>query len=379
MKKFFKPLALLVALALFTMTGCKKENPEPEYDLPTISISSPEIPAGGLNTEAGSTVAFTISVTADAGLSTLSLGTTNIKTFNGNDTIDEVSYDYLAMTVGTETLTFTIEDALGETASVDVILNVAEGEDLGYLLIDFAGDVTSTTDKTVVDWDVRKLYTFTVTGSHGTSATAEVVNQQAQLSFAQTNPDPAKSGKALKVVLKETDGFSNWGGWAHVIFGLGDVIPQATIEALPTWDNVNSQTVAGTKVIKLDAYYDATVNTSFTWTQLTGLTDIWNADPSQGYKIDMALAAYDPMATAEGGHDGAMYIGYSAYISEPNKWVTLTFDLADVGRTGNFYGVAESAPGPDQINCIKILPEPGYIATDTNPLYIRNLRIVDAE
>jgi len=379
MKIYFQPLALLVAFTLFMVTGCDKQNPDPEYDPPTISITSPTIPTEGYATVAGETVGFTLSVTADAGLSTLSLGDETIKTFNGTDTIAQVEYDYLAMEAGTLTLTFTVEDAQGEKESVDALMVISEGEDLGYLLIDFAGDLSSTADKTIVDWDVRKLYTFSVSGSHGTSATAEVVNQQAQLSFAQTNPDPTKNTKVMKVLLQQADGFDNWGGWAHIIFGLGDVVAQDLISALPTWDNDNSRTVAGTKVIKLDAYYDATVNTDYTWDSLIALTDIWNADPAQGYKIDLALAAYDPMATTESGHDGAMYMGYSAYISEPNKWVTLTFDLADVGRTGNFYGVAESAPGPDVINCVKILPEPGYIATDSNPLYIKNLRIVDVE
>lgn len=376
----YKPFMMLLASGLILTSSCKKEEEPPvEYDPPTISITSPTIPVGGLDTEVGATTTFSLSVTADAGLSTVSLGSNIIKTFGGTETSGTVSHDYLAMEAGTVTLSFTVEDAEGETASVDAVLNIAEGVDLGYLLIDFAGDVTSTSDKTVVDWDVRKLYTFDVSGSHGTSATAEVVNQQAQLSFAQDNPDAADNSKVMKMVLTETDGFDNWGGWAHIIFGLGSVLSQDMVTALPTWDNDNAQTVPGTKIIKLDVYYDATVNAEYTWDSLTSKTDIWNADPSLGYKLDLAIGNYEQMGNTEGGHDGAMYIGYSAYLGEPNKWVTVTFDACDVGRTGNFASVSGSGPGPDEINCVKILPEPGYIAQDTNPLYFKNLRIVDVE
>lgn len=384
MKNFFyKIIMALAVIGLLFVPSCKDddgEDPTPEFAKPTIIITSPDIPDGGLNTEAGSIVSFTIKVEAEAGLSTLTVGTNVIKTFSGTETSEEVTYDYLALEAGALTLSFVVEDAQGEKASIDVLLNVAEGEDLGYLLIDFAGDYTSTVEKIVVDWDVRQLYTFNVTGSHGTSATAEVVNSQAQLTFAQDNPDTEDNAKVFKIEKTVPEGFDNWGGWPHVIFGLGSIISEETINALPTWDNTNVATVPGTKVIKLDAYYDATIDPEFTWSQLLALTDIWGADPSQGYKLELALAAYDPMGIAEGGHDGPMYIGYLAYINEPNKWVTLTFELADESRIGSFYGVtADPAPGPGQIDCVKILPSGGYIATDLNLLYIKNLRIVDVE
>jgi hypothetical protein len=266
------------------------------------------------------------------------------------------------------------------TSSVNVKLVIEKGVDLGYLLLDFAGSLTSTADKTVVDWDIRKVFTFGVNGSHSSSATAEVVNVQAQMSFEQSNPSTDDNAKVVKVEKIITDATrDNWGGWAHIIFNLGKVIPGDTISKLPTWDNTGSTTVPGTKVIQVDAYYDATVDANFTWDSLSALKDIWNADPSLGYKIDLALASYDPMGIAESGHDGSFYMGYYAYISEPNKWVTLTFSKIDEGRTGSMYGQAAEAPGSDVIDCIKILPSPGYTSDDANPLYLKNLRIVDAE
>lgn len=374
---------LLVTFSLVFVTSCKKddgEDPVIEYAKPTISIVSPTIPTGGLVTEAGSTVTFTISVQAEAGLSTLKAGETTIKTYTGTELTDEVSYDYLAKEAGIEDLRFVVEDALGDTAVINVTVNIEEGIDLGYLLIDFAGSVSSSEEKTVVDWDARTKYTFGVTGSFGTSATAEVVNKQAILEFAENNPDASDNAKVIKIVGEPADtAIDSWGGWAHIIFGLGAVIPEDTITKLPTWDNTNSVVIPGTKVVQVDAYYDATVDASFPWDSLIALTGVWSADPSLGYKIDLCLASYDPMAVAENGHDGAMYIGYTAYIGEPNKWITLTFDEVDLGRTGSMFGVDANAPGADVIDCIKIIPAGGYKATNKNPLFLKNLRIVDIE
>lgn len=374
---FFKITMLLLTTGLILFTGC--EDPEPEYAAPTISITSPTIPAEGLAAEVGTAVTFSIQVDAEAGLSTLTAGTTTVKTYTGTELTDLATYEYLPLEAGTMTLTFVVEDAQAQQTTLDVTLVVEEGIDLGYLLIDFAGASTASEEKTVVDWDVRTKYTFTVSGSHGSTATAEIPNTQAQLYFAQDNPDAEDAAKVLKVEKVVPEGFDNWGGWPHIIFGLGTVIDEATITALPTWDNDNSVTVAGTKVVQIDAYYDATVVDTFTWANLTALTDIWNADPSLGYKLDLALAAYDPMGIAENGHDGNMFIEYTAYIDEPNKWVTITFSEANVGRTGNFTSVAGDGPGAGEIDVVKIMPSPGYVPTDGNPLYLKNLRIVDVE
>lgn len=377
------PFIMFATLGILFLSSCNKDNgedPVPEYAVPTITISSPDIPANGLQTEVGTTTSFSISIAAEAGLSTVKIDDDVIKTYNGTETTDNLTYDYLPLEAGNNTLIFTVEDAMGETASANVLVIVEEGIDLGYLLLDFAGKLTSTSDKTVVDWDIRKVFTFDVTGSHGSSATAEVVNVQAQMYFNQTNPSAEDNTKVVKIEKVITDTTrDNWGGWAHIIFNLGSVVPADTVLKLPTWDNTGSITVAGTKVIQVDAYYDATVDANFTWDSLSALLDIWNADPSLGYKVDLALASYDPMGIAESGHDGSFYIGYYAYINEPNKWVTLTFEKVDEGRTGNMYGQATDAPGPDAIDCIKILPSPGYVSVDANPLYLKNLRIVDVD
>lgn len=384
MKIFFnQTFMVLAATGLLFFSSCDKDDDgdaSPEFAVPTITITSPEIPTAGLDTETGVSTTFSLSVAAEAGLSSVKVGETSIKTFAGTETSETVTYDYVPLESGAVTLSFVVEDAVGETASVDAVINVAQGEDLGYILLDFAGASTSSEEITVVDWDVRTKYMFDVAGSHGASATAEVVNSQGQLSFAQDNPDAEDVSKVLKYVQGFPEGFDDWAGWAHVIFGLGSVISEADINALPMWDGDNAATVVGTKVIKLDVYYDATVDAEFTWEALLAITDdVWGSDPSLGYSVHLSTAKYDPFATVESAYDGAFYMGYMAYISEPNKWVTLTFDNVDVARVSSMTGTAEDAPLASEIDCIRIMPAGGYAAVNTNPLYFKNLRIVDVE
>ena len=254
-----------------------------------------------------------------------------------------------------------------------------------HVLLDLAGASTGSALKTVIDWDLREKFTFNVSEGLATSATVEVVNSQAELAFAQTDPDPTGTNNALQVVKipAATGNGDNWGGWAHIIFDLGYAIPQDLVSALPQWDNDSSSLVAGTRVIQLDVYYDDTVDPNFDWDKLLALenagTDIWNAVTAQGYKVDLQLVNYAAHADVSGAHDSAgIYIGYSAYLTQPNTWMTLTFDAADEGRAANYFNAGSVlAATASQVTGIDIKPAGGYEPRDSNPLYIRNLRIVD--
>src|SRR5699024_462114 len=157
-------------------------------------------------------------------------------------------------------------------------------------------------------------------------------------------------------------------------YGLKNPIPVEQINALPQGHADTNPLTQGTKVIKVEAYYDATVDPDLTWDNLLALTGIRNADPSMGYKVGLVLANYEKHANAQSGYDaGGYYIGYSAYIPEPNKWVTLTFNMVDEGRVSNFFASgSETAATASEIDCIDIKPAPGYNGEDKNPLYLRN-------
>lgn len=382
MKSLYK-LMFLAFFMLFALS-CEEDGGSdalPEFDPPTITILFPDLANGELTPTVGETVTFDLSYTAPAGLSQVFVNETSIKKYDGSDQEATISYEYLVQNEDSKEFVFTIEDAYGTTTATSPVKIVpVPGEDLGFILLDFAGQSTASEDKEIVDWDKRKLTTFRASGSLANTASVEVVHSQAQIFFAQANPEEG-GARAQKIIKQPTADFDNWGGWAHIIYNLKGTVPVTLIDALPQWDAAESKRIEGSKVIKVDAYYDATVDPNFTWTDLLALTGVYNADPSLGYKIDLSLANYAKHATVESAHDASgYYIGYSAYIPEPNKWVTLTFEMIDEGRVGNFFASGSAAAASaSEIDCIDIKPSPGYIAEDTNPLYFRNLRIVDVE
>jgi hypothetical protein len=377
MKKFNYLFFLCAFIATFT--ACQDDGgdtpPEPDYAAPTITITAPDLGADNeLTPTVGETITFTLSVAAEAGLSEVSMNGTTLKTYMAGDTEDEISVDYTVANEEVAELVFTVEDAEQETASTNTItISPVPAEDPNYVLLDLGGQSTGEEAKTVVDWDQRTVYAFEVATPHTTSATAEVAASQAQLSFAQPNPEG--SGNTLQIVKQPMEGFDNWGGWVNVIFNLNNPIPQEEVLALPQYDMEANELTPGTKVIKVDVYYDDTVDPDYSWEDVIAATDVWNADPSQGYKIDLTLANYEEHANTESGYDNnGYYISYSAYIPEPNTWVTLTFDMADEGRAGNFYSVEAT-----EVDAINLKPAPGYSGDDQNPLYVKNLRIEDVE
>lgn len=383
----------LIALMLGSqfIISCDGEDPDPTFAEPTISVTVPE---GGLTPEVGSTVTLTIELKAEAGLSGLYLNDVSIKSFAGTETTATVTNDQLIGNEDPKTLIFKVEDAKGkQIIAATITLNPEPGIDLGFLLVDFAGTSSGNEQKSVVSWDNRTKWTMSVSGEIGTSATLEnVAGQGKVLQFASNNPDPNEEAKVLKYTKSdgETSG-GNWGGWTNLVIGLSDVVPAAEISALPTYDKTNLALIPGTKVVAMDVYYDATVDQDFTWNNLKGFTGVWNSDPSQGLKIDLTLGSYAVHGTLEEAYDKkGYYISYSGYVSEPNKWVTVYFDLLDAGRTAFFYDNRDGdntsgSISADMVDCFNLKVSPGYDGVsggdkiDTNPIYFRNLRIVDAE
>jgi len=153
-----------------------------------------------------------------------------------------------------------------------------------------------------------------------------------------------------------------------MLFNLGTALPSEEVAALPSADS-NGEITTGTRVITLEAYYDATIDPAFGWSDLLAVEAPWNSDPTKGYKLDLGLLDYSAAST---GSDGSWvyYTNYSEYITEPNKWVTITFETKDTERFG--------APGitSDKVTGFALRPTPGYDGSG-NKLYLRNLKIVN--
>ncbi len=373
----------IIAIGSTLLIGCGDDSPEPneEFDIPSIVISSPDVSEAVAAIE-GESITFEFALTAEAGLSSLKMDGTNIETFDGTETSANVTHVYTPANDGQVTIEFTVEDLESQVASVSVTLDVQKGQ---YMIVDFSGSSSGSSTKNFKDWDTRTVYTFDVTGSITNSATVEVIASQAALSFDAA--DPAEGDLTALKIVKTPDlaieGNSNWGGWAHLVVDLGSNLASEEVDALPTWDIENSKQVDGTKILQVDAYYDDTVDPDFKWDDLLNVdTEPWGSDPTLGYKIQLTLGKYgsaEDGLLGYGGHNGQGYhITYSAYVNKPNEWVTLTF-FVEPTQASNFYPTNEDAVPSSEIDALLITPAGGYEANDSNPLYLRNLRIIDAE
>ncbi|MFS4457454.1 hypothetical protein [Maribacter sp. 2304DJ31-5] len=384
-KKLNPVLMGMYFFLLTLMVACSSSDdtpePEPEPNAPTIALNQPT-DLTDLRVLVGSPLTFSFTVNAEAGLSSVSLNGESIKNYDGTSTADTFTYDFTALENGSNSLVFVVEDALGKTTSLSAVAIEAVG-DIGFLLADFGGDFVSSTIE-VRAWETdRSINVFNITNALAPeTTTVETVGKQSEYVYGADNPDTEApiefQGKAM-AISKIAE--PNWGGWDHNIFNLGEAIPSEMINALPqVADPVDGGlTTDNTKVVQIDAYYDDTVDDDWSFSDIAAIDGDapQGADKTAGYQVELTLINY---AQHSVNWDGAgFYINYRAHITEPNKWVTLTFELLDNSRLGSFYGVNEEAPGPDQVDGFKIVGNAGYTGMDQNPVYFRNLRIVDAQ
>ncbi len=392
-KKLNFPL-LIAVFGLCLWSGCSEEEPTPPPAEPTITTALPD---GADTPFVGTTVMITLNLAAEAGLSTLYLDDNSINTFTGTETEATIVHEQFIGSEDPIELVFSIEDALGiKATAATVTLNPVENPAIGFLLVDFSGTSSGNDTKEVASWDTRTIWTMGISGKIGSTATIENVAGQGKVAqFAATNPDPNETNKVLKYTKDQGATSSGaWGGWTNFIIGLESAVPTEETSELAKYDSASNTLVAGSRVVAVDVYYDATVDQDFTWSDIATFEDagdIWNSDVTKGLKIDAVLGSYEIHANNEVGYDNqGYYISYSGYVPEPNKWVTVKFNLLDEGRTAFFYDNrnednTSSSVGPDMVDCINLKVSPGYDASsggdgiDTNPIYFRNLRIINAE
>lgn len=411
-KQVYYLSTLLVFSILFS--NCGGDDPAPQvFDPPVISITTPDIPASGLEVELGQTVDIVLSVGAEAGLTSVTVNDQNVKTYGGTELSDVVTYQVAPDALGSLALEFKVTDSRDQTATVSATLMVVEPPVPPFVIADLAGSTTAsiTVDVENQGWDVRTVSTFNNSSDLSSStATLEFVASQGHAMFAQNNPDASQSDKVLKMVGATSSGVDSWGG--HYIFGmigLGAMIPQSELEALPqisfngsfdidedgTDDTSVAQITAGyTRVIQIDAYYDDTVNPNLSMNDIKQVTKIYGLDLSKGYQVDLILAKSNPHKEKTTGEIQGMYAAYSAWIAEPNQWVTLTFEVASEAQQQFLNDGAgindETQRNPaaiSEVDVVTIVPAYSHqiwgadaattLDGDTNPIYFKNLRIVN--
>lgn len=377
-------MTLLMSILGVLLVGCGNDdnNPKPDYAEPTISISSPG-DVTSLSTVVAKSISFTLDVTAEAGLSSVSTSVNGasevIKNFSNEETSAQVSYDFTPTSKGSFDLIFSVEDLEGEIISLSSIsIAVASAP---FVVVDFAGNTTSNSQNVVSDWDTRTKYVIGVTGSQASTADIEVVNNQGQLSFAVDNPVSTESEKVLKLVRVPHEGVASWGGYVNTLIEFESSLPSEIVEALPSWNADSDETISGTKVIRVEVFYDETVNGSLAWSDILSTEkNQWvEADPANGYPVEITLGNYDNHSPSPDA--GGYYMSYVDYIDTPNEWVTLEFTAAATTRSALFHSEPEATnPATSTtVDCVNIMPARGYFADDSNPIYFKNLRIEDLE
>ncbi len=374
--------------ALFLLASCGDDE-EPQVAAPTVAITSPT-DLSNLEVLVGSPLTFSLTVEAAGGLSSVSVNEESIKTYAGTETTDTFDYDFTATENGTFQLVFTVEDATGQTTDAASVTVTAVG-DPGFLVADFGGAINGNpTTLSVVEpshWDMsRAIFDFDISGNLSSSGTFEIVGNQATVETGVGNPDENADlifqGNALRHTKVGYDGTDLWGpeGWAHIIFDFGTALPQEDVEALPQVNASLDGLTSGTKVFQVDVYYDDTVDPDLSFADLQARTDVWNADPARGILIDLTLVKHEVHRLNQDG--SGMYIGYQGYVGSANEWITVTFDQLDLGRVGNFLAAGDAgkeSPASNEVDGVRILVSPGYgDGGSANPVYMRNLRIVDA-
>lgn len=382
-------VASVLIMALIVMISSCGEDDGPAEEVfagPTIDITAPA-DLTNLQVLVASPITLTLMVEAEAGLSSVSLDGSSIKTYSQGELSDTFDYEFIPSENGTFSLTFVVEDSRGTTAQ-SASVSIEGVGDPGFLLADFGGEATSTVTLASIDpdyWDAeRVITTFDVNGSLTASATYENMNNQFTIVTGADNPDAEAAlvyqGKTLRVEKNPAP----WGtaGWSHIMFDFGTNIEQAMVEALPQVNGELTGLTPGSKVVEVDVYYD---DSAISFDQLIGDSPAvgeaapFGSDRSQGYSFFLMLTKHEDHRFNPDG--SGMFIGYREYLTEANVWTTLRFDELYLESVENFFASGnENAASSEEVDAIKIITGGGYgDGQSANAIYFRNLRIVDVQ
>ncbi|GEM_PF-1375364 len=401
------------AMMLLCIISCGDDDdtpPAPTFAAPQISVTSP---ADGVEVELGQTLDVSLSVSAEAGLSSVSADNQSIQTYGGTETSDAVTYQISPTTVGTFTVDFMVVDAQDSSASTTFSYVAVEPPVPPFIISDLGGAMISSEVIEVESWDMRTTITFANSSDlSSTQMAIQFVADNGEAMAGVANPASGETNQVMQIIPHA----QNWG--AHYVYGmikLGETIPVAELQELPQLEfnatvdfdddgtpDASTASVADgfTRVIQIDAYYDDTIVDSVSMNAIKQLPAIYGLDLSKGYQVDLILAKDDPHGTVGTGEIQGMYSAYSAWITEANTWQTLTFEVASEGQS-QFLDDGDG-PNPEEsrnpatiseVDVVTLVPAfsqtvytydtdnqiRNAIDGDYNHLYFRNLRIVNAD
>lgn len=331
------------------------------YPPPTIEVTAPEIPEEGLTAPVGGILNFTLSINAPAGIDQILLNGKEIMRYRNGQLIIDYTYAYVVPEIDSLKMVFSVTDEDGFSDVADDVMVYPEiGFPKDYLVMDFGGSLTNSWNEMISGWDDRVFYEFSIESDHVSSAVVSIVGNQGTITLDATNPDG--EGTVTKLYKNPNE----WGGYTYLIYDFGIPFPQEVIEEVE--DSI--------RVVQFDVFYDETEDPDYSLADATS-TETWGIPPGNGMNFTVLLCNYN--LHFENHDNTGIFMAREAYLTEANKWVTLSFVLPAGQRSSS--GDVTS----DLVDCVDIRPSPGYNdgafpenkPLDNNPYYFRNLRFME--
>jgi hypothetical protein len=138
-----KLLMAFFAIALFALTSCNNDDPDPSFEEPTIAVTpstTSDLP--------GATVSFSIAATADAGLKTITANGAEVKSYTTGATSDAVNYAFTipatAIAGSSITVTLVVSDVQDPAHTASTTATVTVG-DPGKQTVEVSTKITANT------------------------------------------------------------------------------------------------------------------------------------------------------------------------------------------------------------------------------------------
>ncbi len=363
-KLFFLSI-LLLSTAAFTFTSCDKDE---DPVAPELSINVTPLLA---DVKPGETVDYTIVVAGD--LSSVTLNGDAIKTYTDQTFEDTIQHSYTFPETADSDMevTFAVNDKGGQMVDFPVLIGFIQPD---YSLADFSvktADTAAWSDW----WEGLDIYGYpgaTYSGGdasdemyvtcRGSFASDDVWNFSADL------PDNMGTGLMMsREAIMNDDGTTAWGGFMISVLGYyGPGMTQPDLQQL-------NQVESGTRVVAVDVYFETDASSPISF------DDISIDNNGNGAKFQFRFGNHQKFV--ESGDKGGWFVIKEAFVTEPDKWVTLYFssnDDEEINKVDDDGNTVISMDGTaDEVNFAWLVPAYGTVDYDTHKIYLKNFRITN--
>ena len=356
MKKNLIHLFVMVFVPAVIFMSCNKDDgpTPPALDIEISPLATSALP--------GETIEYTIRVQGD--LESVTLNNDVIKSYEKGTFEDEFTYTftYPSNAAADAELRFSVIDQKNQTLGITALVGYIMPD---YLLADFSNKIAD--EALWSDWwegdDLNPTPGATYAGVDGASSmfvTCRGGYADENWNFAANLPDGGTGLMMTRLSIREEGGGSAWGGWMIPVFGW-----YGEDRAKPSSQQLDLAK-AGLRVIAIDVYYETDPASPRSFSDLS--------DADKGVNIQLRLGNLVKYKAGGNGEPEGWFMIKKAWIPEPNKWVTVYFDLDDDKEIENKVMNASS----NEVDFAWFLPAGGH-EWDSNKIYLKNYRITNAE